>query len=134
MSIAVKLRCSECATIREADLKAEERDIICPVCARRIQNLTAAEHSEVESVQKKQRLFGIIAIVFFIFTSICIVMWIGGSSAWVSGKQLTADGKIIDAAGPIEAQASFFFGAIVCGLVTLVLGILGSMKRFVVEF
>ncbi|HYG74905.1 MAG TPA: hypothetical protein VEK08_07875 [Planctomycetota bacterium] len=121
MGIAVRLRCSECATIRDVDLKAEERDITCPVCARRIQNLTAAEHEEVAAVQKKQKLFSLISILFFVFAAVCIVMWVGGTETWISGK-----------AG--EPQSQFFIGAMVCALVSIVLGVLGSLKRFVVEF
>ena len=64
MPIQCRLRCSECTTVRDVVLKSEDRDITCPVCGRRIQNLTAEEHREVEAVQKKQQLFGIISLVF----------------------------------------------------------------------
>lgn len=130
MGIQCRLRCSECATIRDVVLNAEERDITCPVCGRRIQNLTTEEHREVEAVQKKQKLFGIIALVFLAFTVVCIILWVGDTGSWTSG--MGADGKPLT--GPKVANEGFFFGAIVCSLVTLVLGILGSLKRFVVEF
>ena len=134
MPIAVKLRCSECFTARETELKAAERDITCPVCGRRIQNLTEAEHDEIETVQKKQRLFSIIALVFFALSIACFVMWIGDTSAWVSGRQIGPDGAAVAASGPIEPQVAMLAGSIVFLLVTIVLGGLGSRSRFVVEF
>lgn len=126
MAISVKLRCSECETIREANIKADEKDITCPVCGRRLQNLTAAEHGEIEGVQKKQRMFCIISIVLFALAVVCIAMWMigGDTAAWASS----------DASATSEAKAEFFIGAIVCMLASIVLGVLGSLKRFVVEF
>lgn len=134
MGIQCRLRCSECATIRDVDLKPEDRDITCPVCGRRIQNLTAEEHREVEAVQKKQKLFSIISLVFLAFTVLCIILWAGDTGSWISGYVVGPDGKAVASATPKTAQEGFFFGAVVCSLVTLVLGILGSLKRFVVEF
>lgn len=121
MAIKVRLRCSECTTIRDVSLKEEERDISCPVCGRRIQNLTADEHAEIMAVQKNQQLCGIISLVLLGLTALCFYLWTGDSGSWVSGKAT-------------EPNVSFFAGAIICSLGSLVLGILGSRKRFVVEF
>jgi hypothetical protein len=121
MAIDVKVRCSECATIREVVLNPEERDITCPVCGRRIQNLTDEEHREIETMQKNQKICSIVSVVLMTLTAVCFIMWAGDTTGWVSGKSQ-------------EANAGFFFGAIICGLGSLVLGIMASRKRFVVEF
>ncbi len=135
MAIQCRLRCSECTTIRDVVLKSEDRDITCPVCGRRIQNLTAEEHREVETVQKKQQLFAIISFVFLALAVTCVILWIGGAGDWLYKVTPSADLKIpASISPPNKANDGFFFGAIVCFLVTLVLGILGSLKRFVVEF
>jgi DNA-directed RNA polymerase subunit RPC12/RpoP len=121
MAIKVRLRCSECTTIRDVEIDAEERDISCPVCGRRIQNLTADEHSEITAVQKNQQLCGIISLVLLALTAVCFVMWAGDTSTWPTTKNT-------------EPNVALFAGAMICALGSLVLGILGSRKRFVVEF
>jgi DNA-directed RNA polymerase subunit RPC12/RpoP/ABC-type multidrug transport system fused ATPase/permease subunit len=122
MAIAVKLKCSECSTVRQARLTPEDKEIVCPACGRRLQNLTAQELGEIETVQKKQLLFSIISVVLLVIAAVCVGMWVGESGTWPS-----ADARP-------EANAGFFFGAIICAVASMVLGILGSMKRFVVEF
>ena len=122
MAIAVKLKCSECTTIREACVKPEDKELACPVCGRRMQNLTSQEHSEIEGIQKKQRLFCIISLVLFVIAMVCLGFWVGGPSNWASAESRA------------DAQMGGFIGAIICGLASLVVGILGSLKRFVVEF
>jgi DNA-directed RNA polymerase subunit RPC12/RpoP len=120
MAITVVLKCSECSTIREAGLKADEKEISCPACGRRMQNLTEAEHAQIEAVQKKQRLYCIISLVLFALAIACLVYWTGGK--WVS------DGK------QPEANQGLFIGAAVLGLGSLVCGWIASVKRYVVEF
>ena len=121
MAIKVRLRCSECTTIRDVEINAEERDISCPVCGRRIQNLTSDEHAEITAVQKSQQLCGIISLVLLALTFVCFYLWMGDTATWISGKAT-------------EPNTGLFGGAIICALGSLVLGILGSRKRFVVEF
>lgn len=122
MAIAVKLRCSECATVREARLNPDDKELVCPACGRRLQNLTAQEHSEIETIQKKQRLFCIIALVFFGLAAVCLVLWMGSTGTWASSDSRP------------EASMGLLVGAAVCGIAAIVLGVLGSLKRFVVEF
>jgi DNA-directed RNA polymerase subunit RPC12/RpoP len=122
MAIAVKLRCSECSTIRFAELKVDDKELVCPACGRRLQNLTAAEHQEIETIQKKQRMFSIISLVLFVLAVVCLILWIGGPDSWVSKE-----------ARP-EPNIGTFLGMVVCSVASLVLAILASLKRYVIEF
>jgi len=122
MAIAVKLKCSECATVREVCVKPDDKELVCPVCGRRMQNLTPQEHSEIEAIQKKQRLFCILSLVLFVIAIVCLIFWVGKPSTWASSDTRP------------EANMGGFIGAIICALASMVLGILGSLKRFVVEF
>ncbi|HYF52147.1 MAG TPA: hypothetical protein VEJ63_22240 [Planctomycetota bacterium] len=134
MGIEVKLRCSECETIREVELKQEEKEIDCVICGRRMANLTAEEFSEIGQQQKSQRTMGIIALVCLFLAVICVIMWAGDSAGWASGYVLDEQGKAIKATGPIEPNMGMFIGFCVTGLASLVLSIMASMKRHVVEF
>src|SRR5476651_195658 len=75
MAIHVKLRCSECETVREEDLKMEDPEITCPACGRRMANLQQNEYVEIENNLKKQQLFSIIGLVLFGVAVILLVMW-----------------------------------------------------------
>ena len=126
MAIAVRLKCSECSTIRPVSLNTETKEIVCPVCGRRIQNLTDAEHSEIEGTQKKQLIFSIISLVFFGLAMVCLFLFMGDTWTYkAASKTVTA---------PPEANVGFFIGTLVCGVVAAVIGAIGSAKRFVVEF
>jgi hypothetical protein len=122
MGICVKLRCSECETVREAELNASEREIVCPVCARRMANLPQEDHAEIEAGIKSQRTFSIISLVLFGIALVLVFMWMGEGSTWISKS------------GQPEANMGMFVGACVCALASLVLGVIASMKRYVVEF
>lgn len=133
MAISVKLRCSECETFRETELKREDEEILCLACGRRMANLTAGEHAEMEKTQKSQRMLSIVSIVLFVFALVCVLFW-AADGCWISGKTLTPDGKLTAAEGAVEANIAPFIGAIVFTLAALVTGVMGSMKRFLVEF
>lgn len=120
--IKSKLRCSECGTIREGRLNTEDKDIVCPVCARRIQNLTPEEHDEMLAVQSKQNLFCIISLVLFALCVALFVFWTGDVGTWASGAK------------DREAGAALFWAGLVCGIASMVVGIMGSWRRFVIEF
>jgi hypothetical protein len=128
MGIFVKLRCSECETVRETELNVEDKEIVCPVCARRMANLPQEDHADIEAGMKSQRMFSIIAVVLFAIAIICVYMWMGPTEAWSYNKTGGATQP------PVEANSGMFIGACVCAVAALVLGIIGSMKRYVVEF
>jgi len=122
MAIAVKLICSECSTTREALLNTDEKEISCPSCGRRINNLTANEHTEISDVQSRQRMMTIIAFVLLVLSAVSCVMWVGGATTWKS-----------DIAQP-KADMTFLIGFLVTGIAAMVTGAMGSSKRFIVEF
>ena len=76
MAITVKVKCSECSTVRELCLQpdSEQKELACPACQRRNNNLTADEYREIETVQKKQSLFCIIAMVLFVVGSVALAL------------------------------------------------------------
>ncbi|MCY3024001.1 MAG: hypothetical protein NTW87_33905 [Planctomycetota bacterium] len=118
----MKLRCSECSTVLEKVLAAEEKELVCPACGRRLQNLTAEEHQEIETLQKNQRLYSIISLVLFILAVVCLVLWMVKTGDWPSNKDRQ------------EASIGFFAGFAVLGIASMVLAFLGSRKRIIVEF
>jgi DNA-directed RNA polymerase subunit RPC12/RpoP len=134
MPIHVKLRCSECETVREEDLKMEEPEITCPACGRRMANLQQNEYVEIENNMKKQQLFSIIGIVLFAVAVILLIMWavphtIQADKAdtqpftdWVSGK------------GTQQANTGLFIASLVLGVAAMVLSIFASLKRYIIEF
>jgi hypothetical protein len=123
MAIAVVLKCSECSTIRQGALRPDEKEITCPACGRRMQNLTAEEIGEIAAVQKKQRLYCIISLVLFAVAATCLVLWIGQpGSGWVSSDK------------GLQPSEGLLAGAGACGLASIICGCIASMKRYVVEF
>ena len=125
MAINVVLKCSECATVQEATLTPAEKDIVCPSCGRRMTNLPPGDQAEIEIIQKKQRLHCIISLVLFFLTVVCLIWWIGGRADALPNK---ATGL------RVEMNVAPLIGIAIFGIASLVLGILGSRKRFVVEF
>lgn len=130
MAIDVKLRCSECSTTRPVLLNADLKELVCPVCGRRIQNLTQEEHAEIAAAQSRQRVFAIISMVFFALAIVAVFMWVGTS--WAYKVEHTASKTALIA--PPEPNMGFMVGALVCGLVAMVVGALASSKRYIVEF
>ncbi|MGD0094031.1 MAG: hypothetical protein ABSE73_29325 [Planctomycetota bacterium] len=126
MAVAVVLKCSECATVREASLNPGDPEITCPACARRMKNLTDEEFGEIQEVQKKQRMLCIVAVALFAAAVVCLV--VGMSGRWAFNKQ------DIEAGAAQFNRAPLLIGAIACGLAAIVVGVMGSRKRFVVEF
>jgi len=134
MAVTIKLRCSECETTIEKELSADEKEIVCVVCGRRMANLPAADHADMEQAQKSQRTLGIVAIALFVLAILFVFLWMGDSGGWVSGKVVGPDGKIQDASGSIEPNMGLMVVAAICALASTVLGVIASLKRFVVEF
>lgn len=128
MAIAVVLKCSECATVRDAFLRPGDKEITCPACARRMQNLTADELAEMQAVQRKQGLLCAVSVALFAVAVVCLLLSIGDPGKWAKTKEAIEAG-----AGQFAGQG-LLIGGIICGLASLVVGYLGSMKRFVVEF
>ena len=144
MPLPVKVRCSECELTRPVELKMEEAEIVCPSCGRRMANLQQNEYVEIESNLKKQQLFSIISLVAFFITVILLIMWAVPHSvatatpATVTPGQPAQPGFMIDwisgTGTEKAANQGMFIAALVCGLISLVLGVLASMRRYIIEF
>lgn len=133
MAIDVRLLCSECSLIRDVRIKEDHKELMCPLCGRRLQNLTEEELKEVEQVQKKQQLCSFVAIAFFVLATVCAIMW-AVNGCPVSGMQYQPDGKLVAAIGDIKPNDMLLIGGGACALVGIVLAAMASRKRFVVEF
>jgi DNA-directed RNA polymerase subunit RPC12/RpoP len=123
MPIPVKLRCSECETTRPVDLKMEETEIVCPACGRRMANLQQTEFVEIETILKKQTIFSYVSLACLLIAVVCLFVWVGKTETWIS-----------DAKQQRDAGAGAFYGFCFMMLVSLVLGVLASLKRFIIEF
>ena len=122
MAIEVVLKCSECSTVRQGDLRPEDKEITCPACGRRLQNLDAADLAAIREVQKQQLLYCIISLLLFAVAAVCLVFWTGAPGKWVSGSQ------------PAQPALGLLVVAGACGLASIVCGWIASRKRYVVEF
>jgi DNA-directed RNA polymerase subunit RPC12/RpoP len=123
MPIPVKVRCSECELTRPVELKMEEAEIVCPACGRRMANLQQAEYVEIESVLKKQNIFSYVSIACLVIGIICLFVWVGKTETWIS-----------DAKQQRDAGVGAFYGFCFMMLVSLVLAVLASLKRYIIEF
>jgi len=133
MAIKVKLRCSECETVREEDLRMEDAEITCPACGRRMANVQQNEYIEMETQLKKQHLFSIISIVLFSVALILLIMWAVPHS--VPGEK--ADNFTIDWVSGAKVATSnngMFIAAVVCAFISMILGVFASLKRYIIEF
>lgn len=123
MPIPVKVRCSECETIRQVQLKMEDKEFVCHSCGRRLANLTQPEFAEIETTLKKQQVFSYISIACLVISFICLIVWIGNTETWVS-----------DAKQQRDTGGGAFFGFCFMMLLSLILGVFASLKQFIIEF
>ena len=114
MSVKVKATCSECLTTHRTALEFGQENIRCPACGHTMTSLPEGELNELETVQKKQKLQCIIALVCFSIAVVCFFEW-----AFTMKK---------DEVTPWMARTIVFL------LATLVSGVLGSLKRYIIEF
>lgn len=114
MGVPVKATCSECLTTHFANLEFGQENITCPACKHSMKNLPEGELNELDVATKKQRTNGIISLVCFGVAAFGMLEW-----AFTMKK---------DDVTVWMAMTIVFF------LVALVFGVLGSTKRFIVEF
>jgi len=114
MGVHVKATCSECLATHATNLEFGQENIRCPACGHTMNNLPEGELNELETVQKKQRLQCIIALVCATLATISLFQW---------AFTMKMDDVTIWMAGTII----FLLGTLICG-------VLGSLKRHVVEF
>lgn len=114
MSVPVKATCSECLTTHITKLEFGQEDIRCPACGHAMKNLPEGELNELDIACKKQKMNGIISLVCFAIAVVGMFQW-----SFTMVKDDTTVWMIV---------TILFF------LVALVFGVLGSTKRFIVEF
>jgi len=119
MGVPVKAICSECLTSHFTTLEFGQDEIKCPACGHSMKNLPEGELNQIETTVKKQKIMAIVSLVLFLIAGGCFFYW--AFNKW--------DLKTED-----TTRTIFLGGAIVLALASLVLGILGSLKRFVVEY
>ena len=128
MALRLKCTCSECLTTHRRLMEIGEENIKCPACGHSMKNLAEGELNELDIATRKQRANGIIALVAFGLAVICFFAWIFSAPAVINHLPKTA-------ANDEFMQASGWPGfTIILLLVSLVFGVLGSLKRYIVEF
>jgi hypothetical protein len=110
--------------VRQAVLNVDDKEIVCQVCARRMANLPKEDHEAIVAGLRQQRFMGIVSIALFVLAVVCVVLWMGDSGAWSYRKDKPVP----------EANAGLFIGAGVFALGAMIVGIIGSMKRYIIEF
>ncbi len=123
MAIPVKTICSECATLHITKLQVDQATIQCPSCGHSLQNLPKEELTELERITKSQRISVIIALISFVIGTGCFF-------AWIMNQQPT----FMKQSDDFMQQTGLPALTILTILLTLVFGILGSRKRFVIEY
>ena len=129
MAIPVKATCSECLTMQYTKLEFGQAVLKCPSCGHSMQNLPEGELNEMELTFKAQRRNGIIAIISFAVAIVCFFLW-----AFNQDPSLYHYGKM--ERPPEDALMHVVVPGIliVSLLVSIVFGVLGSTKRYIVEF
>ncbi len=128
MALRLKCTCSECLTTHRRLMEFGEENIKCPACGHSMKNLPEGELNELDIAVRKQRTNGIIALIGFALAVIFFFCWIFAAPAAVNHLPKTA-------ANEEFMQATGWMGfTIIFLLVSLVFGVLGSLKRYIVEF
>lgn len=131
MPIKLKATCSECMTMHVAELEYDQEDIKCPACGHAMRNLPEGELNEIETAIKKQKTYNIVALIGFFIALLCFALWVLNQN-----PDLYSFGRKLDPEYKPNGMMQTGVAYITCAglLVTLVFGILGSLKRYVVEF
>lgn len=128
MALRVKATCSECLTTHLKSLEFGEENIKCPACGHAMKNLTEGEINELDIATKKQKTNSIISLIGFALATIFFFVWIFAAGTEINHlPKTTAHGEFMQATGLPGLTIIFL-------LVSLVFGVLGSLKRYIVEF
>src|SRR5438105_376863 len=121
MAIEVKVVCSDCGTVVDETLNAADKEILCPECRRNMPNLPREEFRQIEKTLSTQLILGLFALAFFAGAGVLIYLYAGEPKTWVSSDLPRTD------------TSTYLMGAGGCVLIGLVLGVLSSRKRYVIE-
>ena len=121
MGVPVNATCSECLTMFRTTLEFGQEQLKCPSCGHAMQNLPEGEINEIETTYKKQRFNSVISIIGFILAATSFGVWVGNQDPFRKTDDFM--------------MTSGYPGMIIVGLlVCIIFGILGSLKRHIVEF
>ena len=135
MAIGVKIKCSDCGTVVDRNLHADDTEIICPECRRNMPNLPREEYRDVERTLSGQRTMGIVALVFLVGAIVLFVFYAGAPDTWVSTDNPEYVKRLEKSGLSRAADTSMFlYGAGGCILLCGIFGLLSARKRYVVEF
>lgn len=135
MAIEVKILCSDCGTVTEKRLRADDKEIVCPECRRNMPNLAKEEYRDVAKTLSGQMWMGVVALLFAIGAAVLLVLYVGQPTTWVSTDNPDYVKRMEKVGLSRTADTSmFFYGAAGCIVLCGVFGVLSSRKRYVVEF
>ena len=127
MGIKVKATCSECLTMHVRRLEFGQDDIRCPACGHSMKGFAEGELSEMETVCKKQRNSSLISLVSFTVAAVCFMIWVFSQEPRLTVYPHSPNDDFLMTSG--------LPGLIVVSLlVSLIFGVLGSTKRYIIEF
>ncbi len=130
MALKLNAICSECLTMHKTKLDLNAENIQCPACGHAMKNLPESELTMIESSIKGQRRDNIVAMVGFGIAVVCFFIWVFNQHPSLyhgtfMGEPAPED-DTMKTIMPITMGIGF--------LLTMVFGILGARKRFVLEF
>lgn len=135
MAIDVKIKCSDCGTVADKTLRAEDKEIVCPECRRNMPNLTKEDFNDVSKTLGSQRLMGIVSLLFGLGAIVLLVLYAGPTQTWVSTDNPDYVKRMEKAGMSRSADTTMFlYGAGGCILLCGIFGVLSARKRYVVEF
>ena len=135
MAIDVKIKCSDCGTVVDRSLRAEDKEIVCPECRRNMPNLAKEDFKDAAKTLSGQRIMGIVSLLFLGGAIALLVMYAGPTQTWVSTDNPDYVKRMEKAGISRSADTSLFlYGAAGCALLCGVFGALSARKRYIVEF
>lgn len=138
MAVKIKAICSECLTMHKANLDFGQENIQCPACGHSLKNLPEAELTLIESTLKSQRTNNIVALVAFGIAILCFLLFVFHQfpQMYYFMDETVREAFKMEAVPEPDGMKETGYPVLagVALLVTMIFGILGARKRFVVEF
>ncbi len=137
MAIDVMIKCSECETVANRKLHAEDKEIVCPNpnCGRNMPNLPKEDFKDVSKTLSSQFIMGVVSLLFAVGACVLLFLYAGPVETWVSTDNPEYVKRMEKVGLSRNADTSMFlYGAGGCILLCAVFGALSARKRYVVEF
>ena len=138
MAFKVKAICSECLTMHACKLDYDMENIKCPACGHSLKNLPETELTLIESTIKSQRNSNIVAIVGLLMAVAGFLLWAFHQfpELYYHMEETVRIAHQMDEIPPADGMKETFYPVIggLGLLLTMIFGILGARKRYVLEF